>query len=190
VTSPVNANNIERLSAEAYMGRRVGSGFIQSSFNMTCLSYLSPRRCLCLECPLPEEPMPPSQHTRWQTKSFASGNHHLAATIADRAANSKKISNFCRGPASASREASQEHLPLRWSSAASISQPDSNGNVTLRSYGIPGHSYDVQRSTDLLTWTTISGATGVTAAANALILYTDNPGSGTAFYRFAVRPAP
>jgi hypothetical protein len=69
-----------------------------------------------------------------------------------------------------------------------ISQPDDNGNVNLRGYGIPGHSYDVQRSSDLVTWTTISGADGVTAAADGIILYTDNPGSETAFYRFAVHP--
>ena len=110
----MNANNVERISAEAYMGLRVGSGFIQTSFNMTCLSCLSPRRCLCLKCPLPEKPMPPLQPPRRQPKSFASGNHHLAATIADTVANSKKISNFCRGPASASREASQEHPALGW----------------------------------------------------------------------------
>jgi len=67
-----------------------------------------------------------------------------------------------------------------------ISPPYGNGNVNLRGYGIPGHRYDVQRSTDLVTWTTISGTDGVTAAANAIILYMDNPGSGTAFYRFAV----
>ncbi|MGO8927547.1 MAG: DUF4038 domain-containing protein [Limisphaerales bacterium] len=68
-----------------------------------------------------------------------------------------------------------------------ISQPV-DGIVSLRGYGIPGHSYDVQRSTDLVTWTTISGTDGVTAAADGIILYTDNPGSGTAYYRFAVHP--
>jgi hypothetical protein len=67
-----------------------------------------------------------------------------------------------------------------------ISPPDGNGNVNLRGYGIPGRAYDVQRSTDLLTWTTISGPTGINALGNALLLYTDNPGSGMAFYRFAV----
>jgi hypothetical protein len=120
MSSPVTANNVERMSGEAYMGLRVGSGFIQTSFNMTCLSCLSPRRCLCLKCPLPEKPMPPLQPPRRQPKSFASGNHHLAATIADTVANSKKISNFCRGPASASREATQEHLAFAWLLAASL----------------------------------------------------------------------
>jgi hypothetical protein len=69
-----------------------------------------------------------------------------------------------------------------------ISQPSGSGNVTLRGYGIPGHSYDVQRSSDLVNWTTISETDGVTAAADGIILYTDSPGSDTAFYRFAVHP--
>jgi hypothetical protein len=75
--------------------------------------------------------------------------------------------------------------PLMWKLPAAS---NFNGNVNLRGYGIPGQSYDIQRSTDLVTWTTISGSIGVTAATNALILYTDNPGSVTTFYRFAAHP--
>ncbi|MGO8925802.1 MAG: choice-of-anchor Q domain-containing protein [Limisphaerales bacterium] len=66
--------------------------------------------------------------------------------------------------------------------------PPVGGIVNLRGYGIPGHSYDVQRSSDLVNWTTISETDGVTAAADGIILYTDSPGSDTAFYRFAVHP--
>src|ERR1035437_4627251 len=108
------------MSGEGCMSLRVGSGFIQSSFNMTCLSCLSPRRCVCLKCPLPEKPMPPLQHPCRQPKSFVSGNPRLTVTIADWPADDKKISNFCRGPASASREATQEHLAFAWLLPASL----------------------------------------------------------------------
>ena len=113
MTSPVNANRLDRMSCEVCISLRVGSGFVRSSFNMMYVSCLSPRRFLCLQCPLPEKPMPPLQHSRRQGISFATGNHGLAVTIADRAANSKKISSFCRGQASAKRDTSHEHLPLR-----------------------------------------------------------------------------
>ena len=66
----------------------------------------------------------------------------------------------------------------------SISAPIS-GIVNLRGHGIPGHLYDVQRSPDLSTWSTISLAP-VIAAANGIILYTDNEAPATAYYRFAV----
>jgi hypothetical protein len=66
-----------------------------------------------------------------------------------------------------------------------ISAP-SPGTVNLRGHGIPGHPYDVQRSPDLSTWSTIS-LTPVIAAANGIILYTDNEAPATAYYRFAVQ---
>jgi hypothetical protein len=61
------------------------------------------------------------------------------------------------------------------------------GIENLRAYGIPTKIYDVLRSGDLVNWTTISGSTGVTAAANALILFTDhNANTSPLYYRFAV----
>ena len=58
-------------------------------------------------------------------------------------------------------------------------QPGS-GDVDLVFLGIPGVSYDIQRSFDLIIWTTIS--TGP-AAANGAITYTDPAPGGAAFYR-------
>jgi hypothetical protein len=61
-----------------------------------------------------------------------------------------------------------------------------NNSVNLRGYGIPTKSYDVQESSDLANWTTIS-ATPVTAAANGIILFTDsNANTSPRYYRFAV----
>jgi hypothetical protein len=63
----------------------------------------------------------------------------------------------------------------------------SGGSVYLRGYGIPGHSYDIQKSTDnMATWSTISGPSGVTPAANGIILYTDTLTSPQGDYRLAV----
>ena len=72
-------------------------------------------------------------------------------------------------------------------SAFAYISPPVGGIVSLRAYGIPTRSYDVQKSSDLVNWTTISGSTGVTAAANGTILFTD-PDANTSprFYRFAV----
>lgn len=54
----------------------------------------------------------------------------------------------------------------------------------LRGYGIPTHQYDVQVSTDMVNWSTL---TTVTAAGNGIILYTNySSPQPTAFYRFAV----
>jgi hypothetical protein len=62
--------------------------------------------------------------------------------------------------------------------------PPVNGSVDLRGYGIPGHQYDVQASSDMSNWTTLAT---VTAAANAIILYTDNSATNSPrYYRFAV----
>ena len=47
-----------------------------------------------------------------------------------------------------------------------------SASVDLRGYGIPGHSYDIQKSSDSDFSTYIIVAT-VTAAANGIILYTD-----------------
>jgi M6 family metalloprotease-like protein len=58
------------------------------------------------------------------------------------------------------------------------------GNPSLLFQCIASQSYLIQRSTDLLNWTTIQTAT---AAANGTLSYTDNsPPVGRAFYRIAV----
>ena len=57
------------------------------------------------------------------------------------------------------------------------------GDVGLAFQGISGHSYQVQRSTDLTNWTTLAT---VVAAANGSVNHTDeDPPPGTAFYRFS-----
>ena len=78
---------------------------------------------------------------------------------------------------------------VRLANAASafnyISTPVNN-RVDLRGYGIPGNSYDVQKSSDLVNWNTIS-LTPITAAANGMILFTDpNANTSPRYYRFAV----
>ena len=55
------------------------------------------------------------------------------------------------------------------------------GNVSVQFMGIPGQSYQIQRSTDLATWTTLHTAT---AAADGQLPYLDTtPPVGSAFYR-------
>jgi len=62
----------------------------------------------------------------------------------------------------------------------------SPGIADLRAYGIPGHTYDVQRSPDMITWTTIS-TSPVTAAPNGIVTYEDDSAPATeAYYRLAV----
>jgi hypothetical protein len=64
-----------------------------------------------------------------------------------------------------------------------ISTP-TNQIVYLRGHGIPLHSYDLQKSPDMQTWSKISS---VLTAANGIILCTDtNASSDQAYYRFAV----
>ena len=59
-----------------------------------------------------------------------------------------------------------------------------DGSITLRGYGIPGHSYDIEVSSNMSSWTTLAT---VTAAANGIILYTDNnANSSPRYYRLAV----
>ena len=64
-----------------------------------------------------------------------------------------------------------------------------NGTVNLHGYGIPGHHYDIQVSSNMQDWTTL---TTVAAAPNGVIFYTDTPpdGAGQRFYRFAVSSQP
>jgi hypothetical protein len=59
-----------------------------------------------------------------------------------------------------------------------------NNTVNLRGYGIPGHSYDIQVSGDLSSWSFLAT---VTAAPNGVILYTDTQANTSPrYYRFAV----
>jgi hypothetical protein len=78
-------------------------------------------------------------------------------------------------------------ITVRLGNATSVfkSIAPEGANVNLRGYGIPGHSYDIQVSSNMQDWTTL---TTVAAAPNGLILYTDTSpqGSGQRFYRFAV----
>ena len=63
-----------------------------------------------------------------------------------------------------------------------VSAP-SGGSVTLRGYGVPGNSYEIQKSEDMMTWTTIGTAN---ALPNGLILFTDpNATNSQAYYRIA-----
>jgi hypothetical protein len=94
------------------------------------------------------------------------------------------ISDGCGGTATC-----RARVTVRLANAASafnyISTPVNN-RVDLRGYGIPGNSYDVQKSSDLVNWNTIS-LTPVTAAANGMILFTDpNANTSPRYYRFAV----
>lgn len=59
------------------------------------------------------------------------------------------------------------------------------GALTASFAGIPGLSYTVERSTDLMTWTPLST---VTAPANGLFSITDNDGLPSAFYRLRYNP--
>ncbi len=86
---------------------------------------------------------------------------------------------------------STANVTVRLGKATSVLYPPTVGIgvVNLVGYGIPGHAYDVQRSPDLSTWTTISltaYASGITAAANGIVLYTDTNPLSTAYYRLAV----
>jgi hypothetical protein len=57
------------------------------------------------------------------------------------------------------------------------------GDIGIAFQGISGHSYQVQRSTDLTNWTTLAT---VVAAANGSVNHTDeDPPPGNAFYRFS-----
>lgn len=59
-----------------------------------------------------------------------------------------------------------------------------NHTVSLRGYGIPGHSYDILVSGDLHSWSVL---TTVQAAANGVILYADSQANTSPrYYRFAV----
>jgi uncharacterized repeat protein (TIGR01451 family) len=59
------------------------------------------------------------------------------------------------------------------------------GALTASFAGIPGLTYTVERSTDLMTWSTFST---VTAPANGLFSITDNDGLSAAFYRLHYNP--
>ena len=59
-----------------------------------------------------------------------------------------------------------------------------NNSVDLRGYGIPGRSDHVQKSGDLMNWSTIS-STPVTAAANGIFFTDSNANTSPRYYRFA-----
>ncbi|HXI70589.1 MAG TPA: Ig-like domain repeat protein [Verrucomicrobiae bacterium] len=86
---------------------------------------------------------------------------------------------------------STANVNVRLGKATSVLSPPTAGAgvVNLVGYGIPSHAYDVQRSPDMTTWTTISlgsNPSGIVAAANGIVLYTDTNPLSTAFYRLAV----
>jgi hypothetical protein len=57
----------------------------------------------------------------------------------------------------------------------------SGGRIGVVFQGIPGRSYEIQRSTNLTDWTPLST---ITAAANGVVSYIDtSPPPGSAFYR-------
>ena len=59
------------------------------------------------------------------------------------------------------------------------------GNVALLATGVPGQSYEIQRSTDLQTWSLLTTAT---ALADGTLAFTDTspPAGGKAFYRTVI----
>src|SRR6266568_950988 len=66
----------------------------------------------------------------------------------------------------------------------------SGGTASIKLYGIPGIQYDIQRTTDLVHWTTLTPSTGVTPDADGSFSLTDNfsdllpsPAPSSAFYR-------
>ena len=61
----------------------------------------------------------------------------------------------------------------------------SSGIVNLRGYGIPGNSYDVQRSGGP-GFSSYSVLATVQALSSGVILYTDTGAPSPSFYRFAV----
>lgn len=80
--------------------------------------------------------------------------------------------------------------------STSVGNPSSNlanikmeqGKVKLLFYGIPGRSYILQFSTDLVNWVDVQE---LTAGANGQMEFTDVPalaGEGTGFYRTVTRP--
>ena len=73
------------------------------------------------------------------------------------------------------------------SSAFNYISGTSGGTVNLRGYGIPTHLYDVQRSgtPDFSSFTDLTPS-GIAAAANGVILYTDTSAPNPSYYRFAV----
>jgi hypothetical protein len=61
--------------------------------------------------------------------------------------------------------------------------PLSNGRIGIQFNGIPGVGYQLQRSTDLVSWTTVAT---ITAGSRGEISYTDeNPPSPNGFYRLS-----
>lgn len=59
-----------------------------------------------------------------------------------------------------------------------------NGNVVVRFAGVPGRTYEIQRSTDLLNWSPLAS---VVAPLHGLVEYEDAaPPMGGAFYRMAL----
>ncbi len=64
---------------------------------------------------------------------------------------------------------------------ATVLSPMSGGRIGVGFQGIPGRSYEVQRSSNLIDWTVIAT---VTAAANGAVTFIDeSPPSGNTFYR-------
>jgi hypothetical protein len=61
-----------------------------------------------------------------------------------------------------------------------------SGTVNLRGYGIPGSSYDVQRSPHPDFSSQVTVLATVTAAPNGIVLYTDTSAPSPSFYRFVV----
>ena len=86
---------------------------------------------------------------------------------------------------------STANVTVRLGNATSVLNPPSasSGTVTLSGFGIPSKQYDIQRSTDptFPSYTTLGP---VTAAANGVIIYTDNNPNSPSYYRLAVHPTP
>jgi len=67
---------------------------------------------------------------------------------------------------------------------------ESDGTATLKFYGNPGHSFDVQRTTNLappITWTTITTSPLSPASDGSFTFIDTNAPAGTAYYRAVER---
>ena len=56
--------------------------------------------------------------------------------------------------------------------------------MEIRFHGIPGRSYQIQRSTDLASWSTI--ATVTANSTGGMVFIDENPPQPSAYYRLAL----
>ena len=72
----------------------------------------------------------------------------------------------------------------KYSSSIGNMSVENGVGTHLIGYGIPGNTYNIQKSTDLTNWGTLGTAT---AGTDGIILFTDPATTGTRFYRFQMQ---